>query len=126
MKPIIKYIAVATICFALCVAIIVACYYYSDTTQSYFEPSNNSTHITEAVRIASPTKSKPRKKTKKKNNNSKISQSITYILNTNTRRFHYSDCRYVDTIADHNLQISTSSRDLLAEIGYIPCKICKP
>lgn len=52
--------------------------------------------------------------------------SITYVVNTNTGKFHYPDCPSVSTIADHNRMDSTETRDQLIAEGYQPCKRCNP
>ena len=52
--------------------------------------------------------------------------SITYVVNTNTGKFHYPACPSVSTIADHNRIDSTETRDQLIAEGYQPCKRCNP
>lgn len=50
----------------------------------------------------------------------------TYILNTNTMKFHKPDCSSVDDMEEHNKQEYTGNRaDLMAD-GYEPCGRCKP
>lgn len=64
------------------------------------------------------------------NNNSKstnnTSTSSTYILNTNTKKFHKPSCGSVSQIKESNKQSSSSSRDQLISQGYEPCKKCNP
>lgn len=50
----------------------------------------------------------------------------TYILNTNTKKFHSPDCSSVKTIKDKNRQEYTGSREDLISQGYDPCKRCNP
>ena len=50
----------------------------------------------------------------------------TYILNTNTKRFHYPDCASVSQMSEKNRQEYTGPRDALIEMGYQPCGRCKP
>ncbi|MDO4619040.1 MAG: MBL fold metallo-hydrolase [Lachnospiraceae bacterium] len=50
----------------------------------------------------------------------------TYILNTNTRKFHYPDCRSVKQMKDHNKQEFTGTREELLEMGYESCGNCMP
>lgn len=50
----------------------------------------------------------------------------TYILNTNTKKFHYPSCSSVDQMKDSNKQEYTGSRDDLIAQGYDPCKRCNP
>jgi len=53
-------------------------------------------------------------------------QEITYILNTNTKKFHYPYCSSVNQMADKNKQEYTGNRDDIISIGYVPCKRCNP
>lgn len=53
-------------------------------------------------------------------------QTVDYVLNTNSMRFHLPTCGSVDTIADHNRQDYTGTREELIESGYTPCGVCKP
>lgn len=54
------------------------------------------------------------------------SQGITYVLNTNTMKFHYPTCSSVDDMKEKNKQIYTGSRDEVINMGYVPCKRCNP
>ena len=50
----------------------------------------------------------------------------TYVLNTNTMKFHYPTCSSVDDMKEKNKQIYTGSRDEVINMGYVPCKRCNP
>ena len=52
--------------------------------------------------------------------------SGTYILNTNTKKFHYSDCSSVRDMKEKNKQVYTGRREELISEGYSPCKRCNP
>lgn len=54
------------------------------------------------------------------------STGTTYILNTNTHKFHYPSCSSADDIKASNKQEYTGSRDDLIAQGYEPCKRCNP
>lgn len=50
----------------------------------------------------------------------------TYILNTNTKKFHLPSCPSISTMSSSNKKTYTGKRsDLLAQ-GYSPCARCKP
>lgn len=49
-----------------------------------------------------------------------------YVLNTNSRKFHYADCSSVKDISDKNKEIYSGSRASLTEDGYEPCGRCNP
>lgn len=53
-------------------------------------------------------------------------QGITYVLNTNTKKFHYPTCSSVDDMKEKNKQIYTGSREEVINMGYVPCKRCNP
>ncbi len=50
----------------------------------------------------------------------------TYILNTNTMKFHLPDCSGAADISEKNREDYTGSRAALLEQGYSPCGICHP
>ena len=50
----------------------------------------------------------------------------TYIVNTNSKKFHRQDCKYAKDIGKDNKKTYTGSRQNLIENGYEPCKNCKP
>lgn len=49
-----------------------------------------------------------------------------YVLNTNTHKFHTQNCESVRDIADSNKEVYTGYREDLINMGYEPCKRCKP
>lgn len=49
-----------------------------------------------------------------------------YVLNTSSKKFHYSDCGSAKQISDKNREESTLSRDELIAQGYSPCGNCDP
>ena len=51
-------------------------------------------------------------------------KTMTFILNTNTRKIHLPDCRSVSDMADHNkLECESTIADLKRQ-GYTPCGRC--
>mgnify|MGYP005756488165 FL=1 len=51
---------------------------------------------------------------------------VTYILNTNSHKFHYPDCAGVASMSETNRQEYTGSREDLIAQGYTPCGQCQP
>lgn len=49
--------------------------------------------------------------------------SLTYVLNVKTMKFHLPSCSYLPTT---NRSDSTLSRDEIIGQGYVPCKKCNP
>ena len=54
------------------------------------------------------------------------SEGNTYILNTNSRKFHTQDCPLTDDIRDNNKKVFNGAREALEVDGYAPCKSCNP
>ena len=54
------------------------------------------------------------------------SNARDYILNTNTKKFHYSDCGSVKKMKDKNKQAVTMNREEIIGMGYDPCGNCHP
>ena len=52
--------------------------------------------------------------------------AITYVLNTNTKKFHYPYCDSVNEMKEKNKQVFTGTREEANEMGYSPCGRCKP
>lgn len=52
--------------------------------------------------------------------------TYTYVLNTNTKKFHLPTCSSVSKMKDKNKAYSSESRETLISEGYSPCKICNP
>ena len=50
----------------------------------------------------------------------------TYILNTNTKKFHIPSCSSVKEMNDKNKREFTGSRDNVIAQGYEPCQRCRP
>lgn len=49
-----------------------------------------------------------------------------YILNKNTRKFHYPYCSSVNDMAEHNKLPFDGTRDQVIAMGYKPCQRCNP
>lgn len=52
--------------------------------------------------------------------------ATSYVLNTSTKKFHYSTCSSVSQIKASNYSTYTGSRDDLIKKGYSACKKCNP
>lgn len=50
----------------------------------------------------------------------------TYVINTNTGKFHYPSCSSAKRISDANRSEYTGTRDDLIAQGYAPCEKCNP
>lgn len=54
------------------------------------------------------------------------SNSVTYIVNKNTGKFHYPSCYSVDKMKESNKWYYDGTREWLISNGYSPCKNCNP
>ena len=52
--------------------------------------------------------------------------TITYVLNKNTKKFHYLDCQSVKLMKDKNKLVEETTREDLIKRGYDPCGNCNP
>lgn len=53
-------------------------------------------------------------------------ETVTYVLNTNTKKFHRADCSSVKDIKEKNRAEFSGDRAELIDRGYQPCKRCNP
>ncbi len=58
--------------------------------------------------------------------NSTSAGNVTYVLNTNTKKFHLPNCSSVRDMKDKNKKEVSCSRDEVIDMGYVPCKRCEP
>ena len=57
---------------------------------------------------------------------SSTGEVVTYILNTNNRKFHNENCSSIKDMKEKNKQIYKGSRADLLKQGYEPCGRCNP
>ncbi len=50
----------------------------------------------------------------------------SYVLNTNTKKFHLPSCSAVSKMKEKNREDFTGTRDEVISRGYVPCKKCNP
>ncbi len=53
-------------------------------------------------------------------------EDATYILNTNTMRFHELDCSEAPSPDSQNYKLTDMNYDEVIDAGYAPCGICAP
>lgn len=53
-------------------------------------------------------------------------QSETYVLNTNTKKYHLPTCSSVSKMKEANKKVVTTTNISLEKQGYNPCKNCNP
>lgn len=58
--------------------------------------------------------------------NNQKSQEYSYILNKNTKKFHYPECASAAKMKEENKEYTKSPREEIISRGYTPCKICSP
>ena len=49
-----------------------------------------------------------------------------YVLNTNTKKFHYPSCSSVKKMSEKNKAYHTGTREEVIAMGYDPCGNCHP
>ena len=60
------------------------------------------------------------------NTPSPVISNATYVLNTNTQKFHRPDCKHVKRISEKNRSEFTGSRNDVIAMGYESCQDCEP
>ncbi len=55
-----------------------------------------------------------------------IPANTTFVLNTNSKKFHYPDCDSVSKMSAKNMQFSTDTAEAIVALGFVPCKACNP
>jgi len=58
--------------------------------------------------------------------NTENNTSATYILNTNSKKFHYPTCSSVSRMSEKNKKEFSGDRNELISDGYEPCGNCQP
>ncbi len=66
------------------------------------------------------------KQTETDNKQNTEKQSTAYILNTNTKKFHYPYCSSVEQMSEKNKREYNGDRKDIVSQGYSPCKRCNP
>lgn len=61
----------------------------------------------------------------KNQTDSETSKTTTYVLNKNSKKFHYSNCSSVSDMSEKNKAFD-NNRDSIIAKGYKPCKRCNP
>lgn len=66
------------------------------------------------------------KQTETDNTQNTEKQGTDYILNTNTKKFHYPFCSSVEQMIEKNKREYSGDRKDIVSQGYSPCKRCNP
>lgn len=59
-------------------------------------------------------------------NQNRSTSDVSYVLNTNTKKFHLPSCASVSDMKEKNKKEVNWSRDDIIDAGYDPCKRCNP
>ena len=51
---------------------------------------------------------------------------MTYLLNINTMKIHYPDCKETHKMKEKNKREVVSTIESLRSQGYLPCSVCNP
>lgn len=58
--------------------------------------------------------------------NTTSSDTSSYMLNTNTKKFHRTSCGDIDKMKESNKKLYSGTREEVINMGYSPCGHCKP
>jgi len=84
--------------------------------------------------LTNPTKEDVKPETQEKDSTSKKeteestvnSDKTDYVLNTNTKKFHYPSCSSVKRMSEKNKAYHSGTREEILSMGYDPCGNCNP
>lgn len=65
-------------------------------------------------------------KTEKNSSTSSTQKEVKYILNTNSKKFHYETCSGIEKISKENREAFYGTREEIISEGYSACGTCKP
>ena len=87
------------------------------------EKNANADTLTNPVKVV---ETKPVETEAPKDDPEPPSAGTDYVLNTNTKKFHYPSCRSVKQMSDKNKAYYNGTRDEVIAMGYDPCGNCHP
>lgn len=96
----------------------VYCYNVQDGITIDYATGNNYANGEQSAETANPTP--------QGSNNQETVATQRYVLNTNTKKFHYPECRSVKQMSDKNRQDVEANREEIIAQGYDPCGNCNP
>ena len=97
----------------------------NDNTIVTQSPTNTTSYNSQSS--AQKTPSTTQAQTVKKDETSVVQETKKeWVLNTNTKKFHYPGCKSVKQMKDSNKKVVTDTRDNIIKQGYSPCGNCKP
>lgn len=92
--------------------------YRTDTQGTIVATSDGKNISWQADRLVSTSIDNPKENT--------VSMDVNYVLNTNSKKFHYPSCSGVNNISDKNRKEFFGKREDLIADGYSACGTCKP
>ncbi len=94
----------------------------------YIDYATGDSHLVESATAAAHVSSKEYTATKAYTSAAYTNTNVsgTYILNTNTKKFHRTNCSSVKRMSESNKESYSGSKDALISKGYSPCKNCNP
>ena len=82
--------------------------------------------VEESAKAKEETETQDQQQVTEETNSNRQAAEKEYVVNTNTNKFHRSDCSSVKKMKDKNKMEFTGSRDELINQGYEPCRNCNP
>ena len=93
------------------------------TVKMSVEKNANADTLTNPVKVV---ETKPVETEAPKDDPVQPSAGTDYVLNTNTKKFHYPSCSSVKRMSEKNKSFFTGTRDEVIAMGYDPCGNCHP
>lgn len=97
------------------------------TGDSWLDENGTGSQNTEKeTKAVAETENQAEKQTQAPDAQAPAKQTSTYILNTNSKKFHKPGCSSVSQMKESNKAEFTGTRDEVIAKGYDPCKKCNP
>lgn len=98
---------------------------WEDTSVSY-EPAQKPQESSGAQASPSTTQTGNNQQSGSQADSEPVAEGTTYVLNTNSMKFHEPACSSVTDMSAKNRSDTTKTRDEVVAMGYAPCGACKP
>ena len=95
-------------------------------TQLVINSRDDTEVVVEKEQIPDKDETSEEKETEEVSEISEVPLEYDYVLNTNTRKFHYPSCSSALQTKDKNKAYHKGTREELIDMEYDPCGRCKP
>ena len=132
LKKIVSWLPTA-IMFIIIITLVFNIFSDADLLKKDFDASEKNEDVFVETKSRETTKNETEKNTEllkgEENNQNSFStqgEEYEYLINTNSKKFHYITCKSGQRTKESNRAYHSGMREELIEQGYSPCKSCNP